>query len=145
MCSYDAPKASAHPEGQHALFKNMLPASIACHAPSLGTQWPCQQPPCAELMAVNGNTGDIAWRVPLGTTDELEAKGIHNTGAFGQGGSIATAGGLVFIAGTIDKHFRAFDSRTGKLLWESRMDAEGHTNPMTYQGRNGKQYVVIVS
>jgi len=109
------------------------------------TQWPCQQPPWAELMAVNGNTGDIAWRVPLGTTDELETKGIHNTGAFGQGGSIATAGGLVFIAGTIDKRFRAFDSRTGKLLWESRMDAEGHTNPMTYQGRNGKQYVVIVS
>jgi len=96
-------------------------------------------------MAVNGNTGDIVWRVPLGTTDELEAKGVHNTGAFGQGGSIATAGGLVFIAGTNDKRFRAFDSRTGKLLWESKLDAEGHTNPMTYQGRNGKQYVVIVS
>jgi quinoprotein glucose dehydrogenase len=106
---------------------------------------PCQQPPWAELMAVNANTGDIAWRVPLGTTDELEAKGIHNTGSFGQGGPIATAGGLVFIAGTIDKRLRAFDSRTGRVLWEARLDAEGHTNPMTYLGRNKKQYVVIVS
>ena len=97
-------------------------------------QMPCQQPPWAELMAVNANTGDIAWRVPLGTSDEMEAKGIHNTGAFGQGGPIATAGGLVFIAGTDDKRFRAFDSRTGKVLWETKLDAEGHTNPMTYRG-----------
>jgi len=108
-------------------------------------EMPCQQPPWAEFMAVNGNTGDVAWRVPLGTTDELEAKGIHNTGSFGQGGSIATAGGLVFIAGTIDKRMRAFDSRSGKLLWEGKLQSEGHTNPMTFLGRNGKQYVVIVS
>jgi quinoprotein glucose dehydrogenase len=107
-------------------------------------QLPCQQPPWAELMAVDGNFGDIAWRVPLGTSDELEAKGIHNTGAFGQGGPIVTAGGLVFIAGTIDKRFRAFDSHTGKLLWETKMDAEGHTSPITYS-HNGKQYVIIVS
>jgi len=106
---------------------------------------PCQQPPWAELMAVNANTGDIAWRVPLGTSDEMEAKGIHNTGAFGQGGPITTAGGLVFIAGTNDRRFRAFDSKTGKVLWEQKLDAEGHTNPMTYLGRNGKQYVVIVT
>jgi len=108
-------------------------------------QLPCQQPPWAELMAVNANTGDIAWRVPLGITEELEAKGVHNTGAFGQGGPIATAGGLIFIAGTIDKRFRAFDSHSGKLLWEIRLDTEGHTNPMTYALPNGKQYVVIVS
>jgi glucose dehydrogenase len=57
-------------------------------------------------MAINANTGDIVWRVPLGTNDDLEAKGTKNTGAFGQGGSIATAGGLVFIAGTNDKRFR---------------------------------------
>ena len=106
---------------------------------------PCQQPPWAHLLAVNANTGDIAWTVPLGTSDELEAKGMHNTGAFGQGGSIATAGGIVFIAGTNDARFRAFDSRTGKLLWETKLDSEGHTNPMTFMGKNGKQYVVIVS
>ncbi len=109
------------------------------------TQLPCQKPPWAELMAVNANTGDIAWRIPLGTMDEMEAAGIHNTGAFGQGGPISTAGGLVFMAGTIDKHLRAFDSRTGKLLWETMLDAEGHTNPMTYMARNGKQYLVIVT
>ena len=109
------------------------------------TQMPCQQPPWAELMAVNANTGDIAWRVPLGINEEMEAKGIHNTGAFGQGGPISTAGGLTFIAGTIDKRFRAFDSRTGKVLWETKMDTEGHTNPMTYLGHDGKQYVLIFS
>jgi len=106
---------------------------------------PCQQPPWAHLMAINANTGDIAWKVPLGTSDELEAKGLHNTGAFGQGGPIATAGGLVFIAGTIDKRFRAFESRTGKLLWEGKLESEGHTTPMTYMASNGKQYVVVMT
>ena len=96
-------------------------------------------------MAVNANSGDIAWRVPLGTSDEMEAKGIHHTGAFGQGGPIATAGGLVFIAGTNDRRFRAFDSKSGKMLWETKLDAGGHANPMTYMGKDGKQYVVIVS
>jgi glucose dehydrogenase len=109
------------------------------------TQLPCQRPPCAELMAVNANTGDIAWRIPLGTSDALEAKGVHNTGAFGQGGPIPTAGGLVFIAGTNDKRLRAFESKTGKLLWETKLDTQGRTNPMTYMGRDGKQYFVIVS
>ncbi|HEV3332807.1 MAG TPA: pyrroloquinoline quinone-dependent dehydrogenase [Bryobacteraceae bacterium] len=121
------------------------PGSINARFWDPAKQLPCQPAPWAELMAVNANTGDIAWRVPLGTSDEMEAKGVHNTGAFGQGGPIATAGGLVFIAGTIDKRLRAFESRTGKVLWETKLDAEGHTNPMTYMGRNGKQYVVIVS
>ena len=109
------------------------------------TQLPCQQPPWAHLTAVNANTGEIAWNVPLGTSDEMEAHGIHNTGAFGQGGPITTAGGLVFIAGTIDRRFRAFDEKTGKVLWETKMDAEGRTSPITYLGKNGKQYVAIVS
>ena len=126
-------------------FSPLGPGSFNARFWNPATQLPCQPPPWAELMAVNANTGDLAWRVPLGTSDEMEAKGIHNTGSFGQGGPIATAGGLVFVAGTIDKRFRAFDSRTGKVLWETKLDAEGHTNPMTYQGRNGKQYVVVVS
>ncbi|HXD72912.1 MAG TPA: pyrroloquinoline quinone-dependent dehydrogenase [Vicinamibacterales bacterium] len=109
------------------------------------TSLPCQTPPWAHLIAVNANTGDIAWNVPLGTSDELEAKGMKNTGAFGQGGPIVTAGGLVFIAGTIDKRFRAFDARSGKVLWEGRLESEGHTTPMTYMASNGKQYVVIVT
>jgi len=108
-------------------------------------QLPCQQPPWTHLTAVNANTGDIVWNVPLGSSDELEAKGVHNTGAFGQGGPIITAGGLVFIAGTDDRRIRAFDEKTGKVLWEAKLDTEGHTSPITYQGRNGKQYVAIVS
>ena len=108
-------------------------------------QYPCQQPPWGELSAVNANTGDIAWRVPLGNYDELEAQGMKNAGAPNMGGSIVTAGGLVFIAATTDAKFRAFDSRTGKELWMARLDATGDAVPMTYQGRNGKQYVVIAA
>jgi glucose dehydrogenase len=136
------------PEGDQVAYRRFSPlgkGSVNARFWNPATQMPCQQPPWAELMAVNANTGDIAWRVPLGTSDELEAKGIHNTGAFGQGGPISTAGGLVFIAGTIDKRFRAFDSRSGRVVWEAKLDTEGHTNPMTYMGKNGKQYVVIVS
>jgi glucose dehydrogenase len=81
----------------------------------------------------------------LGTNDEMEAKGVHNTGSVGPGGPMATAGGLVFIGATIDKRFRAFDSKSGKVVWETKLDAGGHTNPMTYMGKDGKQYVVIVS
>ena len=136
------------PEGDPVAYRRFSPlgkGSFNARFWDPDTELPCQQPPWAELMAVNANTGDISWRVPLGTSDELEAKGIHNTGAFGQGGSIATAGGLVFIAGTIDQRIRGFESRSGKVLWEAKLDAEGHTNPMTYMGRNGKQYVVIVT
>ena len=135
-------------DGDQVAYRRVSPlgaGSVNARFWNPAKQMPCQQPPWAELIAVNANTGDLAWRVPLGTKDEMEAKGLHNTGAFGQGGPIATAGGLVFIAGTDDKRFRAFDSHTGKVLWEVKMDAEGHTNPMTYRGRNGKQYVVIVS
>ncbi len=136
------------PDGDQVAYRRFSPLGLGSFNARFWdpkNQLPCQQPPWAELMAVNANTGDVAWRVALGTSDEMEAKGIHNTGAFGQGGPMTTAGGLVFIAGTIDNRFRAFDSRTGKVLWETMLDTEGHTNPMTYMGRNGKQYVVIVS
>jgi quinoprotein glucose dehydrogenase len=107
--------------------------------------WPCQKPPWGELTAVNVNTGEIAWRVALGITEELEAKGVHNTGALNIGGSIATAGGLVFIGATNDSRFRAFDSRTGRELWSAVLDGSGHATPITYRGKNGKQYVVIAA
>lgn len=107
---------------------------------------PCQQPPWGTLNAVNLNTGEIAWRVPFGVVDELEAKGITKTGSPNLGGSIATAGGLVFIAGTNDSRFRAFDTRTGKELWVDKLEASGHATPMTFQGKkSGKQYVVIAA
>ena len=61
------------------------------------------------------------------------------------GGSIATAGGLVFIGATIDARFRAFDSKAGKVLWETKLEANGHTSPLTYLGRDGRQYVALMA
>ena len=107
--------------------------------------YPCNRPPWGELTAVNADTGDIAWRVPLGSYDELERRGIKRTGAPGIGGPIATAGQLVFIGATNDSHFHAIDSRTGKELWTAKLDAPGEATPITYLGRDGKQYVVIAS
>jgi glucose dehydrogenase len=109
------------------------------------TRIPCTNPPFGELVAVNTRTGDIAWRAPLGSIPALEEKGFKNTGAPNLGGSIATAGGLVFIAATNDSRFRAFDSKTGQLLWEQPIDGNGHTIPITYSGKDGKQYVVIMA
>lgn len=109
------------------------------------TRIPCTNPPFGELVAVNVNTGDIAWKVPLGTVEALEAKGVKNTGALNLGGSIATAGGLVFIAATNDGRIRAFESATGRLLWEHPLDSNGHAIPITYLGKDSRQYVVIMA
>ena len=106
---------------------------------------PCQNPPFGELIAVDLASGDIAWRSVLGTIDALEAIGVHKTGTQSLGGSIATAGGVVFIAATNDARFRAFDAKNGKLLWETRLEASGHTSPMTYMGRDGRQYVALMA
>ena len=107
--------------------------------------YPCNQPPFGELSAVDTRTGDVAWRIPLGSYEELEAKGLKNTGTINLGGPIVTAGGLLFIAATADGKFRAFESRTGKELWVTKLDSVGNATPITYRGRNGKQYVVIVA
>jgi quinoprotein glucose dehydrogenase len=104
----------------------------------------CQQPPWGNLTAVNVNTGEFAWRVPLGITDTLPPD-KQNTGRPGNGGSIATAGGLVFIGATDDSRFRAFDAKTGKELWTVKLGAAAHATPSTYLGRDGRQYVVITS
>jgi quinoprotein glucose dehydrogenase len=109
------------------------------------TRIPCSKPPFGELVAVDTRTGNIAWRTPLGTVPALEAQGVRNTGTLNLGGSIATAGGLVFIAATNDSRFRAFESKTGRLLWEQPIDANGHTIPITYLGKNGKQYVALMA
>lgn len=107
------------------------------------TGWPCEAPPWGELSAVNLNTGEIAWRIPFGRVDDLEAKGVMNTGSFNKGGSVATASGLLFIGASYDKRFHAFDSKTGKLLWEIQLPEMAQANPITYMGKNGKQYVAV--
>jgi glucose dehydrogenase len=106
--------------------------------------WLCQRPPWGQLIAVNARTGDIAWRVPLGVTDELP-EGKRQTGRLNLGGPMATAGGLVFIGASNDKRFRAFDSQTGRELWSERLDMSAHAVPMTYRGKDGKQYVAITA
>ena len=105
---------------------------------------PCFRPPWASLVAVNTNTGDLAWKVPLGINDNMP-EGKKNVGSAGSGGPIATAGGLIFIGATGDRRFRAFDSKTGKELWATPVDNTITATPMTYQGRNGKQYVAVVA
>jgi quinoprotein glucose dehydrogenase len=107
-------------------------------------QLPCQQPPWGELTAVNVNTGEFVWRTPLGVTDSLPPD-KQKTGRPGNGGTINTAGGLVFVAATDDARFRAFDAKTGKELWTFQLPAAAEATPMTYQGSDGRQYVVITS
>ena len=106
--------------------------------------WPCQKPPWGKLYAINANTGDIAWQSVIGITEGLpEAK--QNTGGGGSAGPISTAGGVVFVGATPDNRFRAIDSKTGKELWVSKLGKLANANPMTYQGKDGKQYVAIVA
>jgi quinoprotein glucose dehydrogenase len=102
------------------------------------------KPPWGQLNAINLNTGEFAWRVPLGEHVELTARGIPRTGTETFGGSIVTAGGLVFIAGTKDERIHAFDKETGQLLWEHPLPAGGYATPATYEV-NGRQYVVIAA
>ncbi|MEO8736261.1 MAG: pyrroloquinoline quinone-dependent dehydrogenase [Edaphobacter sp.] len=107
--------------------------------------WPCQKPPWGELWAINANTGEVAWKIPFGTIPELDAAGVHNTGSLNYGGSIATAGGLLFIGATNDRFFHAYDAATGKLLWQQKLDAGSYVVPITYKGKSGKQYVLTLA
>jgi quinoprotein glucose dehydrogenase len=105
--------------------------------------YPAVKPPWGTLNAINLNTGDYAWKIPLGEYPELAAKGLKDTGTENYGGPVVTAGGLVFIAATnFDRKFRAFDKKTGKLLWETVLPLSGNATPVTYEV-GGNQYVVI--
>ncbi len=121
------------PRGQNTGFSNPM------------TGWPCQAPPWGELIAINLNTGDIAWREPFGRVDSLEAKGVMNTGSINIGGSVATAGGVLFIGASTDQRFHAYESKTGKLLWEVKLGANSQASPITYQGKDRKQYVAVMA
>ncbi len=107
--------------------------------------YPAITPPWGTLNAIDLNTGRYLWKIPLGEYPELAAKGMTNTGSENYGGPIVTAGNLLFIGATAyDKKIRAFDSKTGKLLWESVLPFAGTATPATYMA-GGKQYVVIAS
>jgi quinoprotein glucose dehydrogenase len=109
------------------------------------TKIPCSAPPFGELVAVDVTKAAVRWRVPLGVFDDLKARGFAKTGTPNIGGTIATAGGVLFIGGTIDRRFRAFDAQTGAELWETTLEASAHATPMTFMGRDHRQYVVIAA
>jgi quinoprotein glucose dehydrogenase len=153
---YDA----ANPQGQLPYSRSNGPAfsaplTGAAVAPAAGAGGrggaggggiPCIRPPWASLVAVNVNTGDIAWQVPLGEDDRMpEGKKRVGSPVAGPAGPIVTAGGLVFITATNDRKFRAFEAKTGKELWAAPLDLNSAAVPMTYQGRDGKQYVAVVA
>jgi quinoprotein glucose dehydrogenase len=106
--------------------------------------YPGVKPPWGTLNAVNLNTGELEWKVPLGEFPALAAKGHRNTGTQLFGGGIVTAGGLIFIGASQDEKFRAIDKTTGKTVWEYQLPSGGYATPATYQV-DGKQYVVIAA
>jgi quinoprotein glucose dehydrogenase len=107
--------------------------------------YPAVAPPWGTLNAINLNTGELVWKIPLGQYPELAAKGLTNTGSENYGGPVVTAGGLVFIGATnFDRKFRAFDKATGALLWETTLPFSGNGTPATYEV-DGRQYVAIAA
>jgi quinoprotein glucose dehydrogenase len=107
--------------------------------------FPAVAPPWGTLNAIDLNTGEYAWTVPLGEYPELVAQGLRNTGSENYGGPVVTAGGLVFIGATnADRKLRAFDKTTGALLWETVMDGPGRATPATYEA-GGRQFVLIAT
>ena len=104
--------------------------------------YPAIAPPWGTLTAINLDTGEHAWQVPLGEYPKLAAQGLKDTGTENYGGPVVTAGGLVFIGATsFDRKFRAFDKRSGALLWETTLPFSGTGTPATYEV-GGRQFVV---
>lgn len=106
--------------------------------------YPATKTPWGTLNAINLNTGNFVWQVPLGEYPELVKAGHPNTGTENHGGMVVTAGGLIFIAATYDENLRAFDKKTGKVIWQYKLPAGGFATPITYMV-NGRQYVVIAA
>jgi quinoprotein glucose dehydrogenase len=105
--------------------------------------YPAISPPWGTLSAIDVNTGAYAWKIPFGEYPELAAQGVKDTGSENYGGSVVTAGGLLFIGATVyDNKFHAYDKRSGKLLWEASLPAAGCATPATYMA-GGRQFVVI--
>ncbi len=131
----DAPTGKSGPDYSFTGYRKFLDPD---HYPAIA-------PPWGTLNAIDLNTGEYLWKVPLGEYPELAAKGMKNTGSENYGGPIVTAGGIVFIGATLyDYKFHAFDAHSGKLLWETKLPYAGRATPATYMV-NGKQFVVVAT
>jgi quinoprotein glucose dehydrogenase len=104
---------------------------------------PCNPPPFGSLVAVEAATGRVRWSVPLGRLPFADAR--PEWGSMNLGGPLATGGGLVFIGAALDPAFRAFDAATGSEVWKAALPASARSVPMTFRGRDGKQYVVVAA
>lgn len=135
-------RASVDGKGPFFSFSAPLSGQYDENGRAQGPTLPCFKPPWGELVAVDANTGEIKWSVPLGIHDALP-EGRQLLGNSGSAGPTVTAGGLVFVGATNDRRFRAFDAATGQQLWEAALRGNANANPMTYRGRSGKQYVAI--
>ncbi len=110
------------------------------------SRYPCNPPPWGTLTAIDAATGAVRWEVPLGYLPWAAGDSrLAGAGSISLGGPIVTGGGLVFMAGTLDNHIRAFDVETGAELWVGELPVAGKATPMTYLGADGRQYVVIAA
>lgn len=138
--AYD--RASVDGKGPFFSFSAPLDGKYDENGRALGPSAPCYKPPWARLTAVDANTGEVKWAVPLGIYETMP-EGKQLLGNAGSAGPTVTAGGLVFVGATNDKRIRAFDSASGEQLWEAVLGNNANANPMSYRGKSGRQYVAI--
>jgi len=144
-CDVNPPSDALTPRGEVTGDEVLggIPYSITGYNRWFDTNgYPAVKPPWGTLNALDLNTGEWRWHVTLGEDPALTARGVPPTGLENYGGPLATAGGLVFIGASKDEMFRAFDRRTGKVLWQTKLPAGGYATPATYMA-DGRQYVVI--
>lgn len=134
----ETPSDPSQPQDSTFSYLNVVNKQLLMD--SLGR--PILAPPWGTLNAIDLNSGDYLWKIPLGSDPEYQKPGDPPTGMENYGGPVVTAGGLVFIAATMDSMFRVFDKDTGELLWETELPGNGLANPAVYQV-NGRQYIAI--
>lgn len=140
--AYD--RASIDGKGPFFSFNAPLSGQYDEDGRGVGPSLPCQRPPWGRLNAVDANTGEILWQVPLGLNENLP-EGKQLVGNSGSAGPSVTAGGLVFVGATNDRRFRAFDAATGRELWQARLGGTANANPMSFAGNSGQQRVAVIA
>ena len=146
---------------EDAVRTGLKPSAEGEYSEQLGTPWgversmfvsplgvPCFKPPFGSMTAIDLNTGKTKWQVPMGSIEDAPVHGIVPgvnipLGMPTMGGPLVTKGGLTFFHGTLDYYIRALDNDTGNELWRGRLPVGGQGAPMSYIGRDGKQYIVV--